>query len=326
MKRLFLSLAVVGMLFTASATAQTNSKVIKFEDAKVKQICISRWDTNYDRELSYEEAAAVTDLGYAFKGKEVLTLDELEYFTGLTSLNKYEFKDCISLASITIPNSITSIKDYAFAGCAALTSVTIPDSVTSIGRETFSGCASLTSVTIGKSVTSIGLKAFVGCRSLKKVYYTGDLSAWCKITFTHFVGTPLSAAAKLYIDGVEQTNITIPSDITQIKSNTFFGCSSLTSVTIPNSVTSIGDKAFSQTLLTSVTIPDSVTSIESGAFMYCRSLTKVYCKPTTPPAIGSMSLGNAAGLKIYVPRNSVEAYKSAEAWASYANYIEGYDF
>ena len=303
MKRLFLSLAVVGMLFTASATAQTNSKVIKFEDAKVKQICISRWDTNYDRELSYEEAAAVTDLGYAFKGKEVLTLDELEYFTGLTSLNKYEFKDCISLASITIPNSITSIKDYAFAGCAALTSVTIPD-----------------------SVTSIGLKAFVGCRSLKKVYYTGDLSAWCKITFTHFVGTPLSAAAKLYIDGVEQTNITIPSDITQIKSNTFFGCSSLTSVTIPNSVTSIGDKAFAQTLLTSVTIPDSVTSIESGAFMYCRSLTKVYCKPTTPPAIGSMSLGNAAGLKIYVPRNSVEAYKSAEAWASYANYIEGYDF
>ena len=208
------------MLFTASATAQTNSKVIKFEDAKVKQICISRWDTNYDRELSYEEAAAVTDLGYAFKGKEVLTLDELEYFTGLTSLNKYEFKDCFSLASITIPNSITSIKDYAFAGCAALTSVTIPNRVTSIGREAFSGCASLTSVTI----------------------------------------------------------------------------------------------------------PDSVTSIERGAFMYCRSLTKVYCKPTTPPAIGSMSLGNAAGLKIYVPRNSVEAYKSAEAWASYANYIEGYDF
>ena len=314
------------MLFTASATAQTNSKVIKFEDAEVKQICISRWDTNYDRELSYEEAAAVTNLNYAFKGKEISEFDELKHFTGLTSFNSGEFRDCISLASITIPNGVTSIKDYAFAGCTSLTNITIPDRVTSIGKETFSGCTSLTSVTIGKSVTSIESKAFAGCRSLKKVYYTGDLSAWCKIVFKHFVGAPLSAAAKLYIDGVEQTNITIPSDITEIKNNTFFGCSSLTSVTIPNSVTSIGDKAFAQTFLTSVTIPDSVTSIERGAFMYCKSLTKVYCKPTTPPAIGSMSLGNAAGLKIYVPRNSVEAYKSAEAWASYANYIEGYDF
>ena len=80
--------------------------------------------------------------------------------------------------------------------------------------------------------------------------------------------------------------------------------------------------------MTSVTIGNGVTTIGDGAFYYCTSLTSVYCKPVTPPTseFGSMFHSNASGRKIYVPRNSVDAYKAAEYWSNDADYIEGYDF
>ena len=191
----------------------------------------------------------------------------------VTSIGSYAFRNCTSLTSVTIPESVTSIGDYTFYYCTSLTSVTIPDSVTRIGNFAFEDCTSLTSVTIPDSVTSIGSRAFQDCTSLTSVYYEGDLSAWCKISFGE---SPLGYGAKLYLNGVEATDITIPSDITEIKDYTFYYCTSLTSVTIGNRVTSIGEYAFRNcTSLTSVTIPDSVTSIGKNAFSGCKSLTSV---------------------------------------------------
>uniref|UniRef100_UPI00405612AD leucine-rich repeat protein n=1 Tax=Alistipes sp. TaxID=1872444 RepID=UPI00405612AD len=105
------------------------------------------------------------------------------------------------------------------------------------------------------------------------------------------------------------------------------GCGA-TEFTVPNSVTSIGNDVFNCHYgLESITIPNSVTSIGDRAFSSCMRLTSVYCKPTTPPTGGyGMFYNNASGRKIYVPRNSVEAYKSADGWKDYADYIEGYDF
>ena len=124
------------------------------------------------------------------------------------------------------------------------------------------------------------------------------------------------------------TDLIIPDSVTSIGYSAFYNCISLTSVTIPDSVTSIGDYAFVYcSSLTSVTIGNGVTSIGDWAFRYCTSLKKVYCKPTTPPTVdSSMFFDNASDRKIYVPRNSVEAYKSAEYWSSYASDIVGYDF
>ena len=121
--------------------------------------------------------------------------------------------------------------------------------------------------------------------------------------------------------------IVFDDNITTIGNYAFSGCSSLTSVTIP-SVTTIGNYAFyGCSSLTSVTIPDSVTTIGYYAFRDCSSLTSVYCKATTPPAGGyDMFAYNASGRKIYVPMESVEAYKSASYWSEYADAIVGYDF
>ena len=191
---------------------------------------------------------------------------------------------------IVFDSEVTTIGYAAFRGCSSLTSVTIPDSVTSIGYEAFSGCSSLTSVTIPNNVTTIGYAAFVNCSSL--------------------------------------TSVTIPDSVTTIGDYAFAGCSSLTSVTIPDSVTTIGEMVFRYcSSLTSVTIGDSVTTIGEVAFSGCYNLTSVYCKATTPPAGSSdMFYGNASDRKIYVPMESVEAYKSASYWSNYSSYIVGYNF
>ena len=124
------------------------------------------------------------------------------------------------------------------------------------------------------------------------------------------------------------TTLSFPKSVTTIGDYAFYGCSSLTSVTIPDSVTTIGYEAFYYCdSLTSVTIGDSVTSIGYGAFLNCSGLTSVYCKATTPSAGGyDMFHNNASSRKIYVPMESVEAYKRAEGWSQYANDIVGYYF
>ena len=241
-------------------------------------------------------------------GKGILTFDG-----DVTSVGDDAFNGCKKLLSITIPDSVTTIGGVAFYGCSNLTSITIPDSVTTIGYMAFAYCRSLTSVTIPDSVTTIGNYAFYNCSSLTSVTIPDSV--------TTIGGCAFSGCSSL-------TSVTIPDSVTSIEGNAFSYCSSLTSVTIPDSVTTIGYWAFNNcSSLTSITIPDSVTTIGGGAFYECSSLTSVYCKATTPPAGGSnMFDKNASSPKIYVPKESVEVYKSADGWSSYADAIVGYNF
>ena len=237
----------------------------------------------------------------------------------VTEIGSGAFHGCTSLTNITIPDSVTEIGGGAFYGCTSLTNITIPDSVTKIGGSAFQSCSSLTNITIPDSVTSIGNNAFYGCTSLTNITIPDSVT---------------SIGERAFVGCSSLTSVTIPDSVTEIGNKAFYNCKSLTSVTIHDSVTSIGAYAFFDcTSLTSVTIPDSVTSIGSYAFHKCTSLKEVYCKPTTPPTAATYSYShwnafeyNASGFEIYVPRNSVEAYKSAPYWSRYVWAIEGYDF
>ena len=227
---------------------------------------------------------------------------------GVTSIGGFAFDDCSRLTSITIPNSVTLIGSEAFNGCMYLTSVIIPKSVTRMDSYSFKNCKSLTSITIPESVTYIANGTFYGCSGLASVTisnsatYIGDFA---------FYGC--SAL----------TSITIPESVTYIARYAFSGCSGLTSVFIPNSMRVIGDYAFSGCSgLASITIPESVKSIGAYAFQYCRNLTSLRCDALTPPDCGYNSFVNInKSIPLYVPANSISAYKEAIQWKEFTNIL-----
>ena len=335
MKRLFTLLL---LSFAALSCEMIDEKLDDFlgrDDLSVTTIANNQiWYASTDGEIvepysgeDNEYAEAITTFGVNIVSNTYVDGKGIIEFDGdVTIIGDYAFYYCDSLKSVTIPDSVTTIGVGAFSGCGSLqefngkfasedgrclivdgvlnsfalgcgaTEYTIPDSVTSIEYMAFSDCSNLTNVTIGDSVTTIGYGAFKGCSSL--------------------------------------TSVTIGDGVTFIGGSAFYNCSSLTSVTIGDGVTQIASYAFAYCRsLTNITIPDSVTTIGFNAFSGCSSLTSVYCKAITPPVALIYSDYdwyafdyNASGRKIYVPMESVEAYKSASYWSEYADDIEGYNF
>ena len=283
----------------------------------------------------------VTTIGYgAFSG--CTNLSRCKISNNATYIGQYAFRNCYSLTSVTIPSSVTYIAAYAFEGSSGYTSLSIGSGVTSIGEAAFNGCRSLTSVTIPSSVTSIGSWPFSNSRSLGTIVVESNNAYYDSRNNCNAI---IETSSNTLIQGCKNT--VIPNTITSINEGAFNGCTSLTSITIPNSVTSIGNQAFARcSSLSSITVPDSVTSIDTQAFMYCDSLTSITagtgvtyigtnvalycdnlqsftCLATTPPTLGNAAFYSSNQFPIYVPCESLNAYKSASGWSNYNKRIVG---
>lgn len=228
--------------------AQGPQPVIEFADMYVRKVCVNKFDTNGDGEVSLMEAQSVEYFESDFFGiyqEFVTSFDELQYFSGITNLAA-TFRECKRLKSVTLPPKLVSLSS-TFYNCLELECVTgLDEPLSYIGASTFAYCKKLRSITIPKTVKEIGEYAFYFCESL--------------------------------------TDIVVPEGITRINGDTFAVCRSLAHITLPNSLEIIGEYAFRYCPFTELTIPGNVFEIQMAAFEYCPNLTTI----SIPPSVVSL--------------------------------------
>lgn len=234
-------------------------------------------------------------------------------FNGTYINGQILFYMCPNLVSAVIPETITKIEDVAlFGSCSNLTNVVLPKTLTFIGNRVFEYCSRLTTISIPNGVTEMR-----GCFSNSGLTYIDLPNSVTSLSSTFNNATSLKRVNS-NVDG----ECNIPDGVTTIGDSVIYQCRGLTSINIPDSVTTIGNIAFGgNNKLRQITIGSGITSIGNQATVSSINIQSITVKATTPPTIADLTWQSTT-CPIYVPSESVEAYKTATNWSSYASRIQ----
>lgn len=205
----------------------------------------------------------------------------------VTEIAPYAFADCQQIQQILLPDGLTALGEYAFSGCSALTKITIPDGVTVLPTALFAGCTSLTDVTLGADTQTIGEDAFFSCTSLQTLALPD--------TVTGLTGAVFSGCGQAITLTVADTNPTYQFTdgmlITKDDQTLTAYLGGGTAVTVPDTVTALGDNAIVSPEVTAVSLPDSIARLGKNALGTNRytmdvapALTLDFVLTTTAPA------------------------------------------
>ncbi len=225
--------------------------------------------------MSYTEAESASASDFQMKGdllvKYTGTASAVTIPTTVKKIGKEAFAGHTELVKVDIPAYVESIDYNAFSGCTSLETVKIPDTVTSIGNGAFSGCTSLRSVSLGKKLNSLGTGVFAGCDNLTSATLNRNNTA-----FAYENGVIYSKDKKIIycmIPGYESEVYKMPSTVTEIRNNAFWGCKRIKRVEISSNLKEIPDYAFTNcTSLEKVILPYSLHSIGLKSFANCVNL------------------------------------------------------
>ena len=229
----------------------------------------------------------------------VVTLSE-----GLVEIGAYAFYGCQNLESVAFPESLTTLGDDAFISCKLLKTIKIPFGVTTIPYRCFFGCSSLESVTIPEGVTAIGDNAFGSC----------NLNALTLPESLEKIGSHAFSYNRVL------KSVNIPAKVKTIGAHAFYNCG-LTELLIPEGVQTIDNYAFEYNSLQNLTLPSTITSIGDEAFRYNSDFQSIICNAATPPTLGDNAF--RSNISIKVPMASIVAYRQAEGWKNFTNYYGG---
>ena len=274
-----------------------------------KEAFVDEWGVKYSKDgRKLLDARRVQGVYYIIKDRTKIICDGA-------------FNCCSALAEVVIPNSVTSIGNSAFANCSALSNIAIPDSVTSIGNYAFSSCCSLSDIIIPDSVENVGNGAFEYCSLLECISIPESVICLNGNPFCNWNGKlECLSYCFIYEDDVlfnmkkseiisfrkqKIESYIIPDSVTSIGDSAFSGCHSLSNIVIPDSVTSIGNDSFRDcSSLSNIVIPDSVSNIGNYAFSSCTSLSNIVI-PDSVTSIGVWAFSDCYSLSSIVIPDSV---------------------
>lgn len=305
------------VLSAECVAVSSESKHIQFADAEVESILMSKGVSSDGVGITIEDAENVTSISTWFKGNTTIqSFEEFAYFKGCTSLVASAFDGCTALNALSFPSSLTSIGGYACRNVPAPMVLNLPN-LTTISTAAFNGSGLTEIKDLGKvsvigstgAVVQAASGVFANCKALTKVHIPSSVTY---IGGMSFVG----CTALISVSGCEGvTNI--------VRQQAFDGCSALVGVLILPSIKVVDQYSFRNCKFERVELGADCTTIAAYAFQNNSTMTAFVCRATTPPSLGNANaFGSTNNCPIYVPDASVEAYKGATNWNTYADRIK----